>query len=206
MKGAMYMKIVTINREYGSGGRRVAFMLSEKLGISCYDSNLLMVAGERYGINPDFPEGFDEQKSISLLYGISLIANNWADEDRIMLPYRVYQAQVEAIRRLEKEAPCIFVGCCANEVLKDEENVLRVFIYASDMEERIERISRIEGISREEAAEHIARTDRQRRDDYYFHTGQEWDKKENYDICLNTSTLGMEGCVNIIAALAKKTS
>ena len=58
-----------------------------------------------------------------------------------MLPYRVYQAQVEAIRRLEKEAPCIFVGCCANEVLKDEENVLRVFIYASDMEERIERIS-----------------------------------------------------------------
>ena len=77
------MKIVTINREYGSGGRRVAFMLSEKLGISCYDSNLLMVAGERYGINPDFPEGFDEQKSISLLYGISLIANNWADEDNI---------------------------------------------------------------------------------------------------------------------------
>ena len=82
MKGVIYMKIVTINREYGSGGRRVAFMLSEKLGISCYDSNLLMVAGERYGINPDFPEGFDEQKSISLLYGISLIANNWADEDR----------------------------------------------------------------------------------------------------------------------------
>ena len=107
---------------------------------------------------------------------------------------------------MEKEAPCIFVGCCANEVLKDENNVLRVFIYASDMEERIERVSQIEGVSREEAAEHIARTDRQRRDDYYFHTGKEWDKKENYDICLNTSTLGMEGCVNIIAALAKKTS
>lgn len=200
------MKVVTINREYGSGGRRAAFMLAEKLGISCYDSNLLMVAGERYGINPDFPEGFDEQKSISLLYGISLIANSWADEDRIMLPYKVYQAQVEAIRRLEKEGPCVFVGCCSNEVLKEEENVLRVFIYASDMEDRIERIMRAEEISREDAVSRIAKTDRQRKDYYYFHTGQEWDRRENYDICLNTSTLGLEGCVNIIAALAKKTS
>ena len=121
-----------------------------------------------------------------------------------MLPYKLYQAQTEAMKRLVEEGPCILVGRCADQVLKEEKELLRVFIYASSMEERINRIMNVDQVSQKDAPGLIAQKDRSRRDYYYFHTGQEWGKKENYDICLNTTTFGYEGCAEILAALAKE--
>lgn len=200
------MKTITISRQYGSGGRRIAALLSEKLGISFYDSNLLLIAGERYGLNPALLHEFDERKNSSFLYGLGMLADGYTNEDRVMLPYKLFQAQKDSIERLVKEGPCIFVGRCADQILKDRKDVLRVFVYASNMEDRVNRIKALDNISYREALDRIAEKDRQRKDYYYFHTGQEWGRKENYDLCLNTSTMGYETCINILAelALAKK--
>lgn len=198
------MKTITISRQYGSGGRQVAKLLSEKLGIPYYDSNLLLMAGDKYGINPDLLKEFDERKSSSFLFGIAMLAEGYTNEDRVMLPYRLYQAQMSTMKRLVQEGPCIIVGRCADRILKDQKDLLRVFIYASDMEQRINRIMAVDGVSQKEAPSRIAQKDKARRDYYYFHTGQEWGKKENYDICLNTSSFGYEGCADIIAALAQR--
>lgn len=198
------MKTITISRQYGSGGRQVAKLLSEKLGIPYYDSNLLLMAGEKYGINPDLLKEFDERKNSSFLFGIAMLAEGYTNEDRVMLPYRLYQAQMSTMKRLVQEGPCIIVGRCADRILKDQKDLLRVFIYASDMEQRINRIMAVDGVSQKEAPSRIAQKDKARRDYYYFHTGQEWGKKENYDICLNTSSFGYEGCADIIAALAQR--
>lgn len=198
------MKTITISRQYGSGGRQVAAMLSEKLGIPYYDSNLLLIAGEKYGINPGLLKEYDERKNSSFLYGIAMLADGYTNQDRIMLPYKLYQAQMDAMKRLVQEGPCVFVGRCADQILKDECDLLRVFIYASSMEERISRIMKVDQISQREAPARISQRDRERKDYYYFHTGQDWGKKENYDLCLNTSTLGYEGCVDIICQIIKR--
>lgn len=199
------MKIITISRQYGSGGRRIAAMLSEKLGIPYYDSNLLLIAGERYGISQGLLEEFDERKNSSLLYGLEMLADGYTNEDRIMLPYKLYQAQKNAMERLAQEGPCIFVGRCSDQILKEKPNLLKVFIYASNMEDRINNVKHVDRTtSQRDSLNRIAYKDRQRKDYYYFHTGQEWGKKENYDLCLNTSALGYETCVDIIARLAKQ--
>lgn len=198
------MKTITISRQYGSGGRQVAKLLSKKLGIPYYDSNLLLLAGEKYGISPGLLKEFDERKNSSFLFGIAMLAEGYTNEDRVMLPYRLYQAQMDTMKRLAQEGPCIIVGRCADQILKEEKELLRVFIYASNMEERINRIMAVDGVTQKEAPSRIAQKDKSRRDYYYFHTGQEWGKKENYDICLNTSSFGYEGCADIIAGIAEK--
>lgn len=198
------MKTITISRQYGSGGRLVAEKLSKKLEIPYYDSNLLLIAGEKYGISPGLLKEYDERKNSSFLFGIAMLAEGYTNQDRIMLPYKLYQAQSDAMKRLVQEGPCIIVGRCADQILKEEKDLLRVFIYASDMEERINRIMKVDNVSQKDAPSRISQKDKQRRDYYYFHTGQEWGNKENYDLCLNTSTLGYDTCVDIIARLAEK--
>lgn len=198
------MKTITISRQYGSGGREVAAMLSKELGIPFYDSNLLLIAGERYGISPGLLKEYDEKKNSSFLYGIAMLADGYTNQDRIMLPYKLYQAQSDTMKRLVQEGPCIFVGRCADQILREESRLLRVFLYASSMEQRFQRIMAVDQVPQREVGSRIAQKDRERRDYYYFHTGQEWGKKENYDLCLNTTTLGYEGCVKIIKELAEE--
>ena len=107
------------------------------------------------------------------------------------------------MKRLAQEGPCVFVGRCADQILKDDNQLLRVYIYASDMEDRIKRIKKNKNLSQREALDRIAYKDRQRRDYYDFYTGHEWGKMENYDICLNTSVLSEEECVELLMKLAE---
>lgn len=197
------MKTITISRQYGSGGRIVADMLSKELGIPFYDGNLLMIAGERYGINPGVLKEYDEKKSTSFLYGIAMMAEGYTNQEKIMLPYKLYQAQRDTMKRLVQDGPCIFVGRCADQILKEECDLVRVFIYASSMEQRVRRAMDADHVSQREAPSQIARKDRERKDYYYFHTGQEWGRMTNYDLCLNTTTLGFEKCVELIKELAE---
>lgn len=198
------MKSIAISREHGSGGREIATRLSDELGIHYYDKNLLLITAEKYGINTGIMEEFDERRSTSFLYGIAMMAEETVSQEKILMPYKVYQAQKEIILRLAAEGPCIFVGRCADQILKEESNVLKVFVYASSMEEKITRVAEADHISRKEAASFIARRDRERKDYYYFHTGHEWADRNQYDICLNTSTLGIPECVKILKRLAKE--
>ena len=196
------MKIITISRQYGSGGRHIAALLSERLGVPFYDSNLLLKASDKHGISQEIMDEFGGKTS--LLYGIGMMASEEPENiDRVTLPYKMYQAQRDAMKRLAQEGPCIFVGRCADQILKDDNQLLRVYIYASDMEDRIKRIKKNKHISQEEALDRIAYKDRQRRDYYNFYTGHEWGKMENYDICLNTSVISEEECVELLMKLAE---
>ena len=195
------MKTITISRQYGSGGRYIAALLSEKMGVPCYDSKFLPKEAERHGISQEIINEF--KGKTSLLYAIGVMMSEESqDKKRLTIPEKMFHAQKETVKRLAQEGPCIFVGRCADQILKDDNQLLRVYIYASDMEARIKRIKKNKHISQEEALDRIAYKDRQRRDYYNFYTGHEWGKMENYDICLNTSVLSEEECVELLMKLA----
>ncbi len=200
------MKTITIERQYGSGGREVGSLLANSLNIPFYDSNLLLVAAEKYGINPGVMAEHDEKKQSNFLFGISMAADGYLNQEKIMLPYKLYQAQSDTIVRLAEEGPCVFIGRCAEYILRQHnyEDVFSVFIYASSMEQRRERAIKVDHISEREADSYIAKKDKERRDYYYFHTGKEWGLMENYDLCLNTTTLGYQWCAQIIKDAIKK--
>ena len=170
------MKTITISRQYGSGGRYIAALLSEKMGVPCYDSKFLPKEAERHGISQEIINEF--KGKTSLLYAIGVMMSEESqDKKRLTIPEKMFHAQKETVKRLAQEGPCIFVGRCADQILKDH-------------------------ISQEEALDRIAYKDRQRRDYYNFYTGHEWGKMENYDICLNTSVLSEEECVELLMKLA----
>lgn len=173
-----------------------------KNGSSCYDSKLLLKEAERHGISQEIINEF--KGKTSLLYAIGVMMSEESqDKKRLTIPEKMFHAQKETVKRLAQEGPCIFVGRCADQILKDDNQLLRVYIYASDMEDRIKRIKKNKHISQREALDRIAYKDRQRRDYYNFYTGHEWGKMENYDICLNTSVLSEEECVELLMKLAE---
>ena len=192
------LRTITIERQYASGGREIGKRLSEKLGIPFYDGQLLMLAAEKYGLNPEEVKANDEKVNRSLLYSVAAAVENFRGNDRGMLPYRIYQAQAETIRRLSMEGPCIFIGRCAGEILKEKRRSLNVFIYASSMAERRERANQIDNIPRTDADSYIHMKDKQRRDYYKMYAEKEWGDPLNYDLCMNSSALGYDRCVELI--------
>lgn len=192
------LRTITIERQYASGGREIGKRLSEKLGIPFYDGQLLMLAAEKYGLNPEEVKANDEKVNRSLLYSVAAAVENFRGNDRGMLPYRIYQAQAETIRRLSMEGPCIFIGRCAGEILKEKRRCLNVFIYASSMAERRERANQIDNIPMTDADSYIHMKDKQRRDYYKMYAEKEWGDPLNYDLCMNSSALGYDRCVELI--------
>lgn len=198
---------ITIDRQYGSGGREVGLMLSRKLGIPFYDGELLQLAAEKFGLNPGILREKDEKRSGSLLHDIAMFAGSLQDSGKIMEPFRIFEAVSETICRLAMEGPAIFMGRCADTVLEKVCGTLDIFIYASSMEDRVERIQKRDEIPIpvKNLDPYIRKKDQQRRDYYKMFAEKEWGKMENYDICLNTSTLGYEGCADFISAMADRT-
>ena len=154
-----HLRTITIERQYASGGREIGKRLSERLGIPFYDGQLLMLAAEKYGLNPSVVKANDEKVNKSLLYTVASAVENFRGNERGMMPYRIYQAQAETIRRLSMEGPCIFIGRCAGEVLRGKCRSLNVFIYASSMAERKERANQIDNIAMVETEDYIRMKD-----------------------------------------------
>ena len=167
-------KTIVIDREYGSGGREVAKLLSEKLGIPFYDGELLVLASEKYGIDLG-----------------------------MMKPYEIYEAQAKVMRQLVSEGPCIFLGRCAAEILKDKTELLNVFIYSSDQHAKTERIIRVDGVAQSNAVTELHKRDVQRGNYYHYFSKKTWGDRNHYDLCLNTAELGYEKAAEILAAAAK---
>ena len=203
--------VITVARQYGSGGRTVAKMLSEQLGIHYYDKELSKVASERSGINEALFIDSDERVkrkwgaklSISLgsrIYDGSLKHPGEADftSDKNIFGY-----QAEAMRYLaQKGEPCIIVGRAADFVLRDYENVLRVFVHA-DHDFLMQEAGKVQSLTGKELEKFIAQIDKGRADYYEYHTGNVWTDARNYDLCLNSGVLGFEKCVEAIKAYAK---
>ena len=191
---------VTITREFGSGGRTIGKMLAERLGIPYYDNELIKLASEESGINESLFTEADESRRTALFkkynrsFGDKLISpesGEFTSDDNLFN----YQAKI--IKQLADSETCVIVGRCADHVLRDHENVLRVFTHAS-MPFCIEKVREIYGVSEKEATKQIERINRARATYYRYYTGNEWDNARNYDLCLNTEELGFERCVDII--------
>ena len=199
------MQCIAIDREYGSGGREVARILSERLGVPFYDGDLLKLAAREGGVNLGTLELYDEKGVGSILHDFALLGNAAYGGVINDAPFMAYQALAQLIRDLAHRQPCIFLGRCAGHILKQDGHVpyLHVFIYASDMQERIARVRKVDGVEENRIQAFINRKDNQRRNYNKFFTEESWGARENYDMLLNTSSLGYEGAAKLILSAMK---
>ncbi len=198
--------IVTIGRQFGSGGHEIGNLLAGRLDIPLYDNNLVRMAAEKLGIREATARAVDETTLNSFLSGYVLSPIEYAApqsgaEYTQPLNEQVYELQSEIIRKLAGMGPCIFVGRCADYILK-EEDCIRVFIGA-DKEDRIRRIAKRYDLSEKKAADKIKRIDRERKYYYESHTGLEWGSIEAYQMLLNVSLLGTAGAVDVLEAFCR---
>ena len=207
----MNKKSIVIDREYGSGGREVARILSEKLGMEFYDGNLMVLAGKEYGIDLGTLQTYDEKGVGSLLHDLSLVRNSGLGSTAYgstvnEVPFQVYSAQSRLVQQLVAKGPAIFLGRCTGQILKTEARVpfVHAFIYASNMQDRIDRARKVDGIDSSRIEAYIKRRDNQRKNYNKFFTDKTWGDRDNYDLMLNTSTLGYEGAAAAIIALVKE--
>lgn len=186
------LPVITISRQNGSGGREIGRKLAEQLGIPFYDHALIERAAETSPIDKSFFENAEMSGSSGLLRHLSDgVRQSLSVEDRVFL----HQSQI--IRQLADESPCVIVGRCADYVLKDRKNVVKAFIYA-DMDSRMHRIVHIYHEADEKALEHIQKTDKKREQYYSFYSGQRFGDAVNYDICLDSSVIGVDQCIEIL--------
>jgi len=204
----MNKKSIVIDREYGSGGREVARILSEKLGMEFYDGNLLVLAGKEYGIDLGTLQTYDEKGVGSLLHDLSLVRNSGLGSTVYgstvnEAPFQVYSAQSRLVQQLVAKGPAIFLGRCTGQILKTEARVpfVHAFIYASNMQDRIDRARNVDGVEASRIEAYIKRRDNQRKNYNKFFTDKTWGDRDNYDLMLNTSALGYEGAAAAIIAV-----
>ncbi len=195
--------IITIGREFGSGGREIGEKLAEHFGIKCYDKELLARAAKESGLCEEVFENHDERPTSSFLYNLvmdtySFGYNNSAYMD-MPVSHKVFLAQFDAIKNLAKDGPCVIVGRCADYALQDMPNVLNIFIYGK-IESRIKRImKRFDDITTpEKARSMINKKDKQRKSYYDYYSSRKWGHTGTYDLSVDSSVLGIEGTVNLI--------
>lgn len=204
----MQKKIITISRQYGSGGRYIGKKLSEKLGIPCYDEKLIDMVAKESGFAQDFVAEKGERMTGSLLFNIASslsFANNvFSTNNGVTLQDEIYFTQNRIIKELADKGPCVIVGRCADYILREREDCLNVFIFA-DNESKIERAEKYFNITREEAPAVLKKKDKARANHYKYYTDQEWGMASNYDLCLNSGLIGIEGCVKAIQQVLELT-
>ena len=200
-------KIITIGRQFGSGGHEIGNLLATRLDIPLYDNNLVRMVAKKLDIREETARAVDETTLNSFLAGYVLApmeyAKNAGSIETIQpLNEQVHELQSEIIRKLAYRGPCVIVGRCADYVLKDYENCIDVFICA-DMEDRIRRIAKRYDMSERKAADRIVKVDRERKYYYESHTGLEWVSTDTYQIILNASRLGIEKMVDMLEMIYK---
>lgn len=200
--------VITIGRQYGSAGREIGFKLAEKLGIKCYDNELLKVAAKESGLCEQIFEAHDEKPTQSFLYSLvmdtySFGYNNTGFVD-MPISHKVFLAQFDAIKKIADTQSCIIVGRCGDYALENYKNVLTVFIHA-DMKHRVERIKERKDIKKDsDAKDVIIKTDKKRASYYNYYTNKKWGEAKGYDLCINSSMFGVDGTVDFLADVAKR--
>jgi len=201
----MKKRIITIARQYSSGGLKVGKRLAEEMGISCYDSEMFRIVSSGQNMRDKDVAHDDRIKDTSLFdiarerykdYGEEGLATDMDD----ILPFRnIYDYQSDIIRSLAEKEPCVLVGRCADYILRDRKDVLRVFIHAP-MNFRMRRASSVHALPDEELIAFINKKDEKKASYYHEYTGGNWESAVNYDLSLDTSELGIHGCVDRIIA------
>ena len=193
--------IVTIGRQFGSGGRSIGQKLAQKLGVSFYDKELISIAAKESGMDASVFEGADEKAANSLLYSLSMGMYSFGSGFSAMgdLPVndKLYLLQHKIIKEIAEKESCVIVGRCADYVLRDNPNCVNIFIYAN-MAFRKEQSIKKHGIDAQRAEHIINKTDKSRANYYSFYSGQKWGMAENYDLCIDSSMLDEDKIVDLI--------
>ena len=195
----MAKRIITISREFGSGGRFIGEKVAKKLEIAYYDKNIIGQIAEKSGLSPEY---IQENAELSPKKGLFAYAFSGRDITGKSVEDMVYEAQRNIILELAEKEPCVIIGRNADYILKDRDDVLNVFIHG-DMLEKIKRITGLYNVKEKEAVKTMADTDKRRRTNYNFYTDQNWGKASNYTLCLNSSQLGYDRCEMIIMECVK---
>lgn len=195
----MAKRIITISREFGSGGRFIGEEVAKKLGIAYYDKNIISQIAEKSGLSPDY---IQESAELSPKKGLFAYALAGRDITGRSVEDMVYETQRKVILELARKEPCVIIGRNADYILKDRDDVLNVFIHGN-MPEKIQRITDLYNVEKQKAVKMMEDTDKRRKTNYNFYTDQNWGKASNYTLCLNSSQLGYDRCEKIIMECSK---
>lgn len=190
--------IITIGRQHGSSGREIARLLAEKLNYKCYDKEIVDEAANHSDFSRDLIDAFDEKRMSAFI----LHAGGYGLNENFRLNMQVVSAQFEAMRNIAEKGNCIFVGRCADYILRDHDDLISVFILG-DMDERLKCLERRQGLDEAEARKKIKEVDKDRSSFYRYYSDQTWGDAQNYDMCINSSKLGVEGTVQTILSYIK---
>ena len=189
--------VITISREYGSGGRYIGKLLADKLGIKVYDQEIVNMVAEETGLSKGYIEEFEQKRTNLDSMNDASVSEELSNEDELFI------AESKVIKKLASEKSCVIIGRCADYILKNEKDIINVFIYNS-YEGKIKRALEIYKLKEKEAKKEIKRINKQRATHYKHYTGNEWGKKENYDICINSDFGGVENSANILYNMIKE--
>lgn len=199
--------VLTIGRTYGSGGREIGKKVAEQCGMTYYDKELLELAAKESGMNVDVLENIEESASHSLLYSLStgthLMGSHFTQRAEPPLHDKLYITQANIIKNIAAKESCVIVGRCADYLLREMENCVKVFIYAPS-EVRIKRVSELYNLSENKAAEQIRKTDKKRAGYYNFYSGRKWGDLDNYHLSIDSSLLGVEATAELMISLLKR--
>ena len=197
--------VITIARGYGSGGKTIGKMLAEELGIHFYDRELLRLASDDSGIHERlFGEADEKIKKSLFMPGTKVYKGELfpPESDEFVSNDNLFNYQAKIIKELANTHSCVIVGRCADYILKDMDNVARIFIYAP-FKSCVQTVMDMYSMTSKEAEKVITSTDKHRADYYKYYTGREWLNAKNYDLALNSADLGFEKCVDIIKGYLK---
>ena len=194
-------KIITINRQYCSGGHDIGQALAKKLEIPFYDKELISIAAKQSGVSPEIFEQIDEKATNSLLYSLSMGIGNFGGGfstiNNLPINDKLYILQHKIIKDLADKETFVVVGRCADYVLREHDNVVKVYIYA-DYERRVERAVERHDLTEQKAKQMVTKVDKSRANYYSFYSGEKWGLVDNYDLCINSTNLSVEQAVDII--------
>lgn len=188
--------VVTLSREYGSGGRYIGRLIADKLGIKFYDKDFIVEVAKETGLSEEYIENQEQKRGIlaGLNNGYYVGLDN-SDE--------LFIKEAELIKKVANKESCVIIGRCADFILQGKENVIKVFVY-SDKENKIKRATEIYGLNKTKAEKEIKRIDKLRANHYKHYTEKDWNNHSNYDICINSDTLGVEKSAELICNIVKE--
>lgn len=195
--------VITIARSYGSGGKTLGKLLAKELGIRCYDRELIRMASEASGINESLFGEVDEKKKNTSLFKLGKKVYKGKvlppDSDEFVSDDNLFNIQAECIKELAKKESCVIIGRCADYILKDYDNVIRLFFYAPK-EDCIKRVMEQNGGTEKDIIKKIEKIDKYRSEFCKYYTGRDWNDARNYDFCLNTTSMSYEKLIDVVKA------
>ena len=200
-------KVITIGRQYGSGGRDIGRLLAQKLEIPFYDNELISRAAKESGFSEESFERAETKATNSLLYSLAMGVNVYGNQDfgfsGLSLDDRIFLAQSDVIRKVAKEGPCVIVGKCADYVLKDQAETFNIFVRAA-MDFRLKRAVEVYGDDSVKVGEKLTKMDKGRANYYKYHVGERWTDLNNYDLVISSDMAEFDDIVDFIVGLLRK--